>query len=40
MDKFREGEDNPFDAPVAGQGLTDEPGNLSLGTSTTIYRSR
>ena len=27
MDKFREGEDNPFDAPVAGQGLTDEPGN-------------
>ena len=27
MDKFKEGEDNPFDAPVAGQGLTDEPGN-------------
>ena len=27
MDKFREGEDNPFDAPVAGQGLTAEPGN-------------
>jgi hypothetical protein len=27
MDKFREGEDNPFDAPVAGQGLTDEPGS-------------
>ena len=27
MDKFREGEDNPFDAPIPGQGLTDEPGN-------------
>ena len=27
MDKFREAENNPFDAPVPGQGLTDKPGN-------------
>ena len=27
MDKFREGEDNPFDAPIPGQGLIDEPEN-------------
>ena len=24
MDKFREAENNPFDAPVPGQGLTDK----------------
>ena len=27
MDQFKEGQDNPFDAPVPGQGLTDDPGN-------------
>ena len=27
MDQYKEGEDNPFDAPIPGQGLTDEPGN-------------
>ena len=27
MDQFKEGQDNPFDAPVPGQGLTDNPGN-------------
>ena len=27
MDQFKEGEDNPFDAPIPGQGLTDTPGN-------------
>ena len=27
MDQFKEGQDNPFDAPVPGQGLTDTPGN-------------
>ena len=27
MDKFREAENNPFDAPVPGQSLTDKPGN-------------
>ena len=27
MDKFREAENNPFDAPVPGQSFTDKPGN-------------
>ena len=27
MDQYKEGEDNPFDAPIPGQGLTEEPGN-------------
>ena len=27
MDQYKEGQDNPFDAPVPGQGLTDTPGN-------------
>ena len=27
MDQFREEENNPFDAPIPGQGLTDKPGN-------------
>ena len=27
MDQYKEGQDNPFDAPVPGQGLTDNPGN-------------
>ena len=27
MDQFKEGQDNPFDAPIPGQGLTDDPGN-------------
>ena len=27
MDQSKEGEDNPFDAPIPGQGLTDTPGN-------------
>ena len=27
MDKFKEAENNPFDAPVPGQSLTDKPGN-------------
>ena len=27
MDKYREGESNPFDSPVPGQSLTDTPGN-------------
>ena len=27
MDQYKEGEDNPFDAPVPGQSLTDDPGN-------------
>ena len=27
MDQFKEGQDNPFDAPVPGQSLTDDPGN-------------
>ena len=27
MDKFKEAPNNPFDAPVPGQSLTDKPGN-------------
>ena len=27
MDEFGEGVGNPFDTPVPGQSLTDEPGN-------------
>ena len=27
MDQFKEAPNNPFDAPVPGQGLTDNPGN-------------
>ena len=27
IDQYKENEDNPFDAPIPGQGLTDEPGN-------------
>tara|TARA_E500000305_G_scaffold982_1_gene988 strand:+ start:491 stop:1009 length:519 start_codon:yes stop_codon:yes gene_type:complete len=27
MDKFTEAPNNPFDAPIPGQGLTDKPGN-------------
>ena len=27
MDQFKEADNNPFDAPVPGQGLTDKPGN-------------
>lgn len=27
MDKFKEAPNNPFDAPIPGQGLTDKPGN-------------
>ena len=27
MDQFRESPNNPFDAPVPGQGMTDKPGN-------------
>ena len=27
MDQFKEGQDNPFDAPVPGQSLTDKPGS-------------
>ena len=27
MDKFKEAQNNPFDAPIPGQGLTDKPGN-------------
>ena len=27
MDQYKEGQDNPFDAPIPGQGLTDNPGN-------------
>ena len=27
MDQYKERQDNPFDAPVPGQGLTDNPGN-------------
>jgi len=27
MDQFKEAENNPFDAPVPGQSLTDKPGN-------------
>ena len=27
MNKFKEAPNNPFDAPVPGQGLTDKPGN-------------
>ena len=27
MDEFKEANNNPFDAPVPGQGLTDKPGN-------------
>ena len=27
MDQFKEAPNNPFDAPVPGQGLTDKPGN-------------
>ena len=27
MDQYREADNNPFDAPVPGQGLTDKPGN-------------
>ena len=27
MDQFKEAPNNPFDAPVPGQGMTDKPGN-------------
>ena len=27
MDEFGEGIGNPFDTPIPGQSLTDEPGN-------------
>jgi len=27
MDQFKEAPNNPFDAPVPGQGITDKPGN-------------
>jgi hypothetical protein len=27
MNQFKEAPNNPFDAPVPGQGLTDKPGN-------------
>ena len=27
MEEFRESPNNPFDAPVPGQSLTDKPGN-------------
>tara|TARA_R100000231_G_scaffold62597_1_gene50882 strand:- start:1137 stop:1646 length:510 start_codon:yes stop_codon:yes gene_type:complete len=27
MDQYKEGQDNPFDAPIPGQSLTDTPGN-------------
>ena len=27
MDQFKEAPNNPFDAPIPGQGLTDKPGN-------------
>ena len=27
MDQFKEAQNNPFDAPVPGQGMTDKPGN-------------
>jgi hypothetical protein len=27
MDQYKEADNNPFDAPVPGQGLTDKPGN-------------
>lgn len=27
MNKFKEAENNPFDAPIPGQSLTDKPGN-------------
>ena len=27
MDQFKEAQNNPFDAPVPGQGITDKPGN-------------
>ena len=30
MDQFREAPNNPFDAPVPGQSLTDKPGNSPL----------
>ena len=30
MDEFGEGIGNPFDTPVPGQSLTDEPGNYPL----------
>jgi hypothetical protein len=38
MNQFKEAPNNPFDAPVPGQGLTDKPGNYPLGTSTTVYK--
>ena len=34
MDKFREAENNPFDAPVPGQSFTDKPGNYPWEHST------
>ena len=27
LDQLKEAPNNPFDAPVPGQGLTDKPGN-------------
>jgi len=27
MDQFKESPNNPFDAPIPGQSLTDKPGN-------------
>ena len=27
IDQYKENEDNPFDAPIPGQSLTDDPGN-------------
>ena len=29
MDQFKESPNNPFDAPIPGQSLTDKPGNAS-----------
>ena len=29
MDQFKEAPNNPFDAPIPGQGLTDKPGNYA-----------
>lgn len=29
MDQYKEADNNPFDAPVPGQGLTDKPGNYA-----------
>jgi len=30
MDEFKEAPNNPFDAPIPGQALTDKPGNAPL----------